>query len=506
MDTTDHYLPVNNINVAGKTQQKNTELCDLVRYATAYLTMRWSPIPIPPKCKAPKDIGYDWQQHRLTLDDLQQKSGNSRDREKAIAAMFAIPDRNIGIILGQASGGLVDIDLDCKEAVDLAPQYLPPTGARFGRKFKPESHWLYKVAGDVPTVKHTCSNETLLELRGDGGAQTVFPPSVHPSGERIEWSSEDQPSSVEYAVLLEATKRLRDAILAKRGVDPTVANTLPVPTKKTLAAAPMPCNQRNIDKVRSALAVIPADIPHPQWRDLMFALSSLVADDPAWHTVAGDMFDAWSQTGGEKYDAGSNRTQWEHAIKNPEGGITIATLFHEAKERGWTPIRPVLAVPVNGNTAPAANTLSSWVAQSDTADLLNNFVAYLEIHQYIYMPTGKPWPAASVNARIEPIPMVDEFNHILIDEKSGNPKTMLPANWLDKNRAVEDTTWAPGAPRIVHNRRCSRRNNLEPLSSTKYLEYRRCEGSQTLVGAYQACLRARWFPYCPMAGATGPTS
>ena len=50
---------------------------------------------------------------------------------------------NIGVLLGEPSGWLIDVDLDCDEAVALAPKFLPPTGATSGRPGKPASHWWY---------------------------------------------------------------------------------------------------------------------------------------------------------------------------------------------------------------------------------------------------------------------------------------------------------------------------------------------------------------------------
>jgi hypothetical protein len=31
---------------------------------------------------------------------------------------------------------------------------------------------------------------------------------------------------------------------------------------------------------------------------------------------------------------------------------------------------------------------------------LDDFVAYMPMHNYVFLPTREPWPAASVNARI----------------------------------------------------------------------------------------------------------
>ena len=47
-----------------------------------------------------------------------------------------------------ATGGdslIVDVDLDCPEALELADAFLNPTGMMFGRESTPRSHRLYKV-------------------------------------------------------------------------------------------------------------------------------------------------------------------------------------------------------------------------------------------------------------------------------------------------------------------------------------------------------------------------
>jgi len=68
------------------------------------------------------------------------------------------------------------------------------------------------------------------------------------------------------------------------------------------------------------------------------------------------------------------------------------------------------------------------------------FYAYMPDHRYIFRPTGATWPASSVSARL---PIV-EFND------NGDP---VPPNVvLDKTRPVEQMTWLPGAPEIIHNK------------------------------------------------------
>ena len=68
---------------------------------------------------------------------------------------------------------------------------------------------------------------------------------------------------------------------------------------------------------------------------------------------------------------------------------------------------------------------------------LDDFVAYMPQHLYIFMPARELWPAASVNARLPP-PDVDF---------EGKP--IPAANWLDANRPVEQMTWAPGKPMLI---------------------------------------------------------
>jgi Family of unknown function (DUF5906) len=71
---------------------------------------------------------------------------------------------------------------------------------------------------------------------------------------------------------------------------------------------------------------------------------------------------------------------------------------------------------------------------------LEDFHAYLPGHTYIFTPTGEMWPASSVNSRVPAvtIPMRE--------------KPIPAASWLDKNRAVEQMTWAPGKPSVIDDK------------------------------------------------------
>jgi putative DNA primase/helicase len=134
---------------------------------------------------------------------------------------------NIGIMTGAPSNGLLDIDLDCMEAVVIAPDFLPETRWIFGLAGKLNSHWLYRNAetSSCKTRKFFDVGEKpkmLVELRGDG-AQTMAPPSVHPSGEQECFTSRDlgavpdcDPSLVSYDELLNAARLVAIVALLAR--------------------------------------------------------------------------------------------------------------------------------------------------------------------------------------------------------------------------------------------------------------------------------------------------
>lgn len=89
---------------------------------------------------------------------------------------------NIGVILGEKSGGLVDIDIDDDNLLDVMGEFLPPTPTRFGRFYGQETqrlgHWLYRVEvpGKMEKIKGP-TGATAVEYRSDGG-QTMFPTSA----------------------------------------------------------------------------------------------------------------------------------------------------------------------------------------------------------------------------------------------------------------------------------------------------------------------------------------
>jgi hypothetical protein len=177
--------------------------------ALTYLRRGWMPIPIPHRSKNPNF--KNWSQFKISDAELPN--------------YFNGQPQNIGILLGDSSDDLVDVDLDCSEAVLLASAFLPRTGATFGRDSKRRSHWLYRASlttkkfRDPIAASNTNKSEgdkgMLVELRSTG-SQTVFPGSTHTSGEIITWDADGEPARVEAQDLERAVGRLGAASLLAR--------------------------------------------------------------------------------------------------------------------------------------------------------------------------------------------------------------------------------------------------------------------------------------------------
>jgi DNA polymerase I-like protein with 3'-5' exonuclease and polymerase domains len=162
----------------------------------------YQPIPVPFRSKKP--VLEAWEDLRPTSADLD--------------TLFP-PDRplNVGLLLGTASRGLVDVDLDVVEAIGAASAYLPRTGWVSGRQSKPRSHHWY-TTDDPPdkaqTIFKDLDGTMILELRSTG-AQTIFW-GEHESGERINWQETGGPAHAHTADLFAACHRLAAAALFAR--------------------------------------------------------------------------------------------------------------------------------------------------------------------------------------------------------------------------------------------------------------------------------------------------
>lgn len=213
-------------------------MAELLEAAGQYVARGWCVVPIPAGQKGPVVPG--WQSLRLRAEDLPAHFGAAG---------------NVGLILGEPSGGLVDVDLDCDEAVSLAAEYLPPTAAVSGRASRPGSHRWY-VAEGATTRRHQDprTKAAIVEIRSTG-AQTVVWPSIHPSGELYEPMA-GEPAKVPAGMLAACVEALAKAVVRQRYGD------APESILKPPAAAPcVPSNADESKAIRRAEAYLAAMPP-----------------------------------------------------------------------------------------------------------------------------------------------------------------------------------------------------------------------------------------------------
>jgi hypothetical protein len=95
---------------------------NISKYAKGYVKRNMAIVPIPAERKSPVLPG--WQNLRIGLEEIPR--------------YFNGKPQNIGVLLGEPSGGLVDVDLDVPDAAKIAERFLPKTLAS-GRKSAPKN-------------------------------------------------------------------------------------------------------------------------------------------------------------------------------------------------------------------------------------------------------------------------------------------------------------------------------------------------------------------------------
>ena len=156
------------------------EPTDIPEYAALYISMDLGVVPNQRGSKKP--TVKNWPAFKARAEDVPSYFDNGK---------------NVGLLLGVRSGGLVDIDLDCSEARAAADLFLPNT-LTAGRKSAPRSH-RFVISPGAKSRSWRMSGkdgQMLVEVRSTG-AQTLVEPSVHPSGERYEWDREGALEAVE---------------------------------------------------------------------------------------------------------------------------------------------------------------------------------------------------------------------------------------------------------------------------------------------------------------------
>ncbi len=172
--------------------------------ARAYTQRGWHVLPLPSGEKSPGRKGWQRERHH----------------ERDLPSLFQ-RGANIGILTGEPSGWLVDVDCDVPEALDAADVFLPKTARIHGRPGSPRSHRWYVApmakyeAFSFPENGADAAKATMyIELRSSGH-QTIVPPSVA-DGEQRQWDARGDPAQVDAQTLRGAVAKCAACALLAR--------------------------------------------------------------------------------------------------------------------------------------------------------------------------------------------------------------------------------------------------------------------------------------------------
>lgn len=386
-----------------------TDMVALTQAAQMYRdNHHWVPLRL--EGKDPECMGKGWQKRTLANAIPEFKTGD-----------------NIGILLGAPSGDMVRLDPDFPAIPAVTEILFPEPTLLSGRKSSPRSGRLYICKGiksrDFLLPSKGMEDDPRLPLHDGKPSRVVFqilstgkqhmaPPSIHPeSGEEVVWEN-DTPLAT-----LDAKELLR-----RVGIEAfllTVRHFWPARGKRNEAAW--------------SLA-----------RVLLEAFATRYANDEERIAVVDALVLAVAMAGG---DGEASRDGKERA------DATLAKMKAGEETTGLTRLVELLELPPY-----VGKTLRKWLGLSPQLHSavaggvsLEDFNAYMPMHNFIFAPSREPWPASSVNARLGSVPLFDANGEPVLNDK-GEQIEMAASAWLDRNRPVEQMTWAPGLPLLIRDR------------------------------------------------------
>jgi hypothetical protein len=302
--------------------------------ARELLSRGFLPLPLDPKSKGTKRPGWP----------------DFRTAPERVEADFPAAG-NLGVLLGEVSGGLVDLDLDSPEALRLASTFLPASGLVSGRESAPDSHRFYVSPGapylklDDP-LRGKAKDATILEIRSgtlSAAHQTMVPPSIHPSGERVAWSRFGEPAAVPAADLERAARELAAASLLLR--------------------------------------YLPARDGSTHRHDFFLALSGVL--------LRGE----WEAERAKRFEAAIRKAAGDESNREAAVASTGKRLEYGGKATGWPALVAVLSETLPGGRE-AAERLTGWLAE--TLALPAGNVRVLEgapvLGEWLPAPLEPEWP------------------------------------------------------------------------------------------------------------------
>jgi hypothetical protein len=254
--------------------------------------------------------------------------------------------------------------------------------------------------------------------------------------------------------------------------------------------------------VAAALDVIPnPDVDWETYKKVCMATYSATGGSAEGFML----FDRWAKKS-KKYRAEDTAAQWYSCHRSPPNRIGFGSLRHwawaqpsryndfddqvsadlRAAAENWE--MPTDDEADDGSYEEKIVDLKEVRSTANDGVTRDDFLAYMPMHNYIYIPTRDLWPGASVNARVPPIPILDANGNAVL-EYNGDEKFIKASTWLDQNQPVEQMAWSPGLPMLIRNRLVSTGGWIErcgvscfnlcvqPVGATPLVVYRLAFGS-----------------------------
>jgi len=285
----------------------------------AYIRHGWSLVPIPPGSKGPKLTGWNLRENAL------------RDQSELPAGF--------GIGLAHAYSGTMALDIDDWDAtvaagIDLDALYAAPDAVIIDSSRPGHGKLLYAMPKGLilPSKRVTKDGRICYELRCATAigttVQDVLPPSIHPlTNQPYRWAGKGKWQKV-----------------------PMIPNDLLEMWQRLVAGDSMrviqsgEAIQSSWTDVQSALATIPPDCSREHWIMAGMALHYAgVQTNQLEQAFA--LWVHWSMQSPEKYPGDMQiAQQWRSFNADKNSTVRIGSLFHLAREHGWS--RPPLDASV----------------------------------------------------------------------------------------------------------------------------------------------------------------
>ena len=380
------------------------------------------------------------------------------------------PTANIGIATG---GGLVVTDLDGPAEIEKFTSIAAEHGGLPETLVAATARGLHiYLAGDWSTTRKVDG----LLVRGTGG-YVIAPPSLHASGKQYQWVK-DVPcaptpewfmqwldSTTVTAVSSDLAARMPEYLKSRKLNPEYKQKQEDIGKSSKLESAPQ--SQYEIKRLTSALAAIPANCDRDTWLHCGMALHSLGWESSDGTDQGYELWRAWSETGGDKFQGLFDlETRWRSFGRR--GGVGLGTLYKIAQDHGWISAPPASAPKVNGFHVPEAAPIVFTAPNAETPLIKLN-----ERYACIGDVGGKCLVLGWVPSKVDPVNEVPSFQTFksfaerygnqYVDvtnpkkfDKEGEPEVeskQIGAYWLKwgKRRSFEGIDLVPGAGPTVGN-------------------------------------------------------